>query len=293
MSHAEVSTLMAFSIIIPFAGALLIAAAGGTARVRKGLALSYAVVAASFNIALLSGYLQHPARGSWGAVRFTSLSFPVFFILNMLTVAGVLYASFRETRAGRPAILIATIPAACGFGALAVVVTTLAPQVLLWLGASAAALLGLLAHGNAGMYKRLRAFIPWLLSDALFVLGAILCSLMLKDSSIIIKPPLTSGGEAQVVVVVALFLASALVRLGVFPLQGWVSELVSRTDPSWSSFHLGSLNFLLAGVRLVVTVTLLGRLVATDWGLGLAIAALFSVVAGPLLAMRSGSIQGS
>jgi formate hydrogenlyase subunit 3/multisubunit Na+/H+ antiporter MnhD subunit len=293
MSPAEVSVMLAFAVVVPFAGAVLIAAAGGAVRTRRILALSYAAAATAFDLALLSGYLQHPARASWGSLKLTSFSCPAFVVLNLLAVAGVLYGSFRRTTSPFPAFLVATIPAACGFGALALSVTTLAPQVLLWLGATAAAMLGLLAHGSVGARKRLRAFIPWLVSDGLFVVGAILCSALLKEGGVLIKPPLTSGSEAQVVVVVVLFLLSALVRLGVFPLHLWIGDLVNRTDATWSSFFLGGLNFLLAGARLVVAVTLLARLVASDWSIALTIVALVSIAAGPFLAVRARTVSQS
>lgn len=288
MSRAEVSTLIAITVILPFAGALAVAVLGGVERSRKVIAVIYAMLAVGFNLALLSGYLQAQGRAGWGSIKLSALSYPVFLVLNLLTVAAVLYAGFRPSRAERPGLLLATIPAACGLGALAVLATTLLPFVLLWLGVTAVALLGLLAHGGGGMRGRLRAFTPWIFSDLLLVVGAILCATWLKESSILIKPP-ALGNETQTVIVVALFLASALIRLGVFPLHTWIRDLTARTDSGWSSFFVGSANFLLSAFRLVIAITLLGRLVASDWGLGLAIFALFSVVLGPVLALRSTS----
>ena len=288
MSRAEVSTLIAITVILPFAGALLIAVLGGAARSRKVACGLYAILAAAFNLALLNGYLDHPATASWGSIKLSALSYPAFLLLNLLTVAAVLYAGFRSSRVERPGLLLAALPAACGLGALAVIVTTLLPFILLWLGVTAVALLGLLAHGGAGLRGRLRAFSPWLVSDLLLVLGVILCAAWLKETSVLIKPP-ALGNETQTVVVVALFLASAFIRLGVFPLHVWIRDLTARTDPSWSSFFLGSANFILTGFRLVIAMTLLGRLVASDWGMGLAIVALFSIVLGPVLALRSSS----
>lgn len=293
MSRADTTLVVAFCVVIPFAAALLLALAGSAERMRKAIALLYAAVSSGFTLALLSGYLQHPSRATWGGLRFTALSYPAFFMLNMLTVGAVLYACFRSSGLARPSVLAASIPAACGFGGLALAVATLMPQVFLWLGASAAALVGLAAHGGTGAVKRFRSFIPWLVSDALFVVGAILCSVLLRDNAVLIKPPVTSGSETQVVIVMALFLASALVRLGVFPLQGWIAESMSRTDASWNSYYLGSLNFLMAGMRLVIAAALLARLVASDWSIGLAIAGMLSMLAGPLLAARADSVQGA
>jgi formate hydrogenlyase subunit 3/multisubunit Na+/H+ antiporter MnhD subunit len=289
MSSAEVSWIIGVTVVLPFAAAAMMVVAGGAARMRRMLAVGYAVLAAGFNLALLNGYLERSGRASWGAIKFTSFSFPAFLVLNMLTVGAVLYAGFRMSGVESPALLMASIPAACGFGALALVVATLLPFVLLWLAVSAVALLGLFAHGSVGFQRRLRAFAPWLAADALLVIGALLCSAWLKESALLIKPP-TVANEAQTVTVVAFFLASALIRLGVFPLHWWTGDLVSRTDASWSSFYLGTVNFLLAGTRLVVAIVLLGRLVAGDWSLVLGIAALFSVVAGPMLAVRGRTV---
>lgn len=288
MSHAEISTLIAIAVLLPFAGAVAMALVGGAARSRKAGSALYATLAFAINIALMSGFLEHPARASWGAIRFSTLSYPFFLVLNLLTVAAMLYAGFRRTSVDRPGVLLVALLAACGLGALAVAVTTLLPFILLWLGVTAVALLGLIAHGGAGLRGRLRAFIPWLVSDGLLVLGAIMCASWLKESSVLIKPP-SLGNETQTVIVVALFLASALIRLGVFPAHVWIRDLTARTDSSWSSFFLGSANFLLSGFRLVITMTLLGRLVASDWGLGLSIVAVFSVVLGPALALRGNS----
>jgi len=293
MSRAEISLLMGFAFVFPFAGAVLLAIAGGQQRARRFLAVVYAAGAVGIGLALMSGYLQNPARGVWGPIKFSSFSFPAFLIMNLLGVAGVLYAGFRSSSVKRPGVLTASIAAACGFGALALVVTTLLPLVGLWLGASVAALIGLLTHGGDGLRRRLRAFVPWIVSDGLLVLGAVLCYVWLKETSILIKPPLTAGSEAAVVTVVALFLASALIRLGVFPLHFWVGDLTGRTDPSWSSFYLGGLNLLLAGSRLVIAITLLGRLVASDWGLALAVAGLVSIAAGPLIAATSKNVRGT
>ncbi len=292
MSTADMTAVTAFAVAVPFAGGLLLAAAGGARRMRRALGVLYAVVAVVFDLALLNGYLRHPARACWGSLRFTSLTFPAFFMLGMLTAGGVLFASFRRTEAARPAVVAASIAAAGGFGGLALAVSTTVPQMFLWLGATAAAAAGLLAHGGPGSGMRLRAFIPWLAADAMFVAGVVLSSLLLEDTSVLVKPPLTSGGEAEVVVILSLFLASALLRLGVFPAQGWMAGLVGRTDVSWSGYHLGCLNFLMAGMRLVVTVTLLARLAASDWGPALAVASVFSIAAGPVLAARSRNVQG-
>src|SRR5665647_1243187 len=108
MSRAEVSTLIAITVIVPFAGALAVAVLGGAERSRKVIAVIYAMLAAGFNLALLSGYLQAQGRAGWGSIKLSALSYPVFLVLNLLTVAAVLYAGFRASRAERPGLLLAT-----------------------------------------------------------------------------------------------------------------------------------------------------------------------------------------
>jgi len=290
--RAEASWLTAVTVLLPFAASAIIVVTGGTERSRRILAFCYAVLAAGFNLALLNAFLNRSHHTSWGSITFTPFGFPAFLVLNMLTVAAVLYAGFKPLSVPRPALLMATIPAACGLGGMALVATTLLSFVLMWLGVSAVAFVGLLAHDSVGLRPRFRAFVPWLLADALLASGALLCSIWLKESAVLIEPPLTSGNEAQVVTVMALFLASAFIRLAVFPVHAWSGDLVSRTDSSWSSFYLGGINFLLAGMRLAIVIALVGRLVSSDWSAAIAICALLSVVVGPIVAIRAGAAPG-
>ena len=57
MSSAEVTWLVAVTVVLPFAAAAVILVAGGAARMRRMLAVGYAALAAAFNLALLNGYL--------------------------------------------------------------------------------------------------------------------------------------------------------------------------------------------------------------------------------------------
>ncbi|MBM3957628.1 MAG: hypothetical protein FJ313_06205 [Gemmatimonadetes bacterium] len=138
----------------------------------------------------------------------------------------------------------------------------------------------------------MRAFLPWLAADALFLAAVVLQFILLDESAVLVEPPLTAGSEAAVATVMALFLASAAVRLSVFPASFWVSDLVNRADPAWSAMFLGAVNFPVAGSRLLITAALVARLVAADWSLVLALLGAVSVVAGPVLALRKGSLGG-
>lgn len=254
------------------------------------LAATYALGAGGVNLVLLNGFLELQGRTGWGSFRLTRFSFPLFLLLELITVACVLYAGFRNGEPEGQGLLSASILAAAGLAAMAMLSRGLIAQVGLWEGVTLAALWGLAAQGGRGLSRRLAAFWPWLLADALFIAGVVLCGTALKETAVFIKPPITSGGEAQVVAIAALFLLSALVRLGVFPFHFWIRDMVDRADPAWSAFFLGTANFMLAGMRMVVVVVFLGRLVASDWSQAIIIVGLASIVAGPLIALRRAAV---
>lgn len=290
MSQGELSALLGISVVLPFPFALALLMTGGAPRLRRMLAAFYALGAGGVNLVLLNGFLELGRETGWGSFRLTPFSFPLFLLLELITVAGVLYAGFRKGEPEGQGLLSASILAGAGLAALAMLSRGLIAQVGLWEGVTLAALVGLAARGGRDLGKRLAAFWPWLLADALFIAGAVLCGTALKETAVFIKPPITSGGEVQVVAIAALFLLSALVRLGVFPFHFWIRGLVGRADPAWSAFFLGAANFLLAGMRLVVVTVFLGRLVASDWSLAIIIVGLASIVAGPLIALRRADV---
>lgn len=279
--------LVAVCVLLPFAGAALFIVVGRPERTRRMAAVLYAALDIGFVLALLNAYMSRAGKAGLGSLKFTSFSFPAFVILNLLTAALVIYGAFRPTMVARPEILMSSVPAACGLAGLALTVSTILPFVLLWLGVTVVAGLSLVAHGGSSLRLRLLGFAPWLAADALLVIGAVLAAAWLKETPLLISPPVTHGSETQTVIVMVFFLLSALVRLGAFPFTWWIGDLANHTDRTWSSFFIGTVNFILAGTRLVVVVTLIGRIVASDWGLGLALVALASIAAGPVLALRA------
>lgn len=279
-------------MILPFPYALLTALAGNTPRTRRMLAAVYALVMGVLNLVLLNGFLSAKKPWGIGSLKPTHLGFAPFLILNLVSVAAVLYAAFREEGKGSARFIMAAIPAASGLGALAFLAGSIVSLAFLWEGVTLAAVAGLLANGGTGMRKRFLSFLPWIAADVLFLLGAILCGVWLKETAVLISPPLTSGSEVQVVIIMLLFLVSAVLRLGLFPFHYWVRDLVRRTDPAWSSFFLGALNYMLAGFRLFVVAALLSRLVVSDWSVAMALIGLLSVVAGPTIALRSRDVPG-
>lgn len=285
------TALVAATVILPFLFAFLALAGGGVRRVRGALCATYSLASAGLNLALLNRFLAE-GGGGWGSLRLDRLGFPVFLVLNLVSAATILYAGFRrdagEGFAG--GLLLASMLAASGFAALAALSRGLLGFALLWEAVTVAALVGLLATGRGMPRRRLLAFLPWLASDALFLAGATLTGLWLKESAVLIEQPLTAGSETQVVVIMLLFLLSALLRLGLFPFNYWVAELIDRADPAWSALLLGAINFLLAGFRLLVVAALIARLVASDWSTALALLGALSVVAGPVCAARAGSL---
>ena len=286
MSIGEITTVLKVTVIAPFAFALLFLIAGHLPRVRKFLAVACTAVMVSLEVALLHGFLNSTSVPGWGSLRMTPFGFPPFLMLNLVCVAALLYAGFRRSSSGRPSVMMATIAAGSGLAQAALMASGLLAVVLLWEAVTAVAVLGLLAQGSTGIRRRLLSMAPWLVGDLLFVAGAILSSVWLDETSVFIKAPLTSGSEAQVVVVMVLFLAGALIRLGVFPFHLWVRDILESADAAWSAFFMGAVNYLLAGARLLVAAVLTARLVAGDWGLALVIIGLVSVLAGPALAVR-------
>ncbi len=292
MSQAEARLLLAVALVLPFPFSAITAASGGAARMRRMLAAGYALAAAGVNLALLNGFLTVGRDLSWGPFRTDRFTFPLFLMLSLVSAAAVLYAGFRREAGPHPALLNASILAASGLAAMALASDGLVLQVSLWEGVTVAALVGLAAGGAPAWRKRLAAFAPWLVADALFIAGAVLCVVLLDETGVFIKPPLTKGSEAQVVAIAVLFLGSSLIRLGVFPFDFWVRGVIEVSEAQWSAFFMGAVNYLLAGTRLVVGVVFLGRLVASDWGLALTIVGLVSVLAGPVIALRRGTVSG-
>ena len=282
------SALLAVTVILPFAFAILALGLGGSARLRPALCVAYSLAFTGLNLVLLNGFLAEGGL-AWGSLRVDRLNFPVFLVLNLLAAAVILYAGFESSGADGFArgFLIASMFAGSGFASLLVLARGLLAFAVLWEAVTLAALAGLLVAGRGMMRRRLVAFLPWLVSDVLFLSGAILSKVLLAESAVLIEPPLTAGSEAGVTVVMLLFLASVLLRLSVFPFSFWVADLADRADPAWSAMFLGAVNFLVAGFRLLVVAALIARLAAADWSVLLALLGAFSVVAGPVYALRS------
>lgn len=292
MSPAEVSTLLGFTVFSPFLFGILIAIFGRTHRARRVLCIACALTGAGFSFALLSGYLKTAGESGWGSLTLSPVTFPPFLMLNLVGAVVVLYAGLRRSERPSQGLLVATIPIGLGVAALAPLVSRLVSFVFLLEGFTLVVAVGLLAHGRERAKAAFVSFIPWLVSDGLFIVGAVLCGLWLSEGSVFIVPPLTSGSETKLILVMLLFLASALVRLGAFPLGFWLRDMTRRTDPAWSAGILGVANFVLAGFRLVIAATLVSRLVVTDWSTGLVIVGLVSILAGPLIAASARDVPG-
>lgn len=292
MSPAKASWLLGLTILCPFAFAVAAAMLARSERPRRAVAVLYAVATAALDLTLLNTYLSSRRAVAWGSLRLENLGFPLMLALNLIGATVVLYAGFRKSELPGRSVLLATVPLASGLGSLALLARGLASFAILWEGVTAAALLGLLAQGRGDLARRMRAFAPWLVADALFLLGAILSGTLLKENALLVKPPLTAGGEAQLVVVMLLFLSSALIRLGAFPFHFWVGDCSGRADPAWCAFFVGTANFLLAGFRTLAAAAMIARLVSGNWSTALAVIGLVSVVAGPLLAVRSRDVPG-
>lgn len=290
MSSAETEAVLKSVIILPFAFAAAFAAFGSNGRLRKLLAAVYASSAAALSLALLNGFLTSGSDASWGPFMLTGFSFPLLLVLQFACAAAVLYAGFQGSGDSGRGLLMACMLSGVGLASLALLSTGLMAQVLLWEGVTAAAFLGLVSAGAGGLGKKAKALAPWLLADGLLIAGAVLCLTALDESAVFIDPPLLSGSEEQVVAVAVLFLASAMIRLGVFPFHFWIRDALAVADSGWSALFLGPVNFTLAGFRLMVAVVFLGRLVVADWSAVLVAIGVLSLVAGPLIALRGDTV---
>ncbi len=290
MTAHQVRLLAGTALALPFPFALACALTGRAERARRMLAVIYALAASTVALVLLNGFLASGRSHAMGWLSLDRFTFPLFLVLDLVSAGCVLYAGFR--REGPGALLSAAVLAGAGFAMGAVLSRNLLAQLLLTEGVTAAALAGLAGAGRAPSTRRLASFAPWLVADGLFTAGVILCMVLLGENSTIISPPITSGTELQVVVIAALFLGGALIRLGAFPFHFWQADLLSRGDPAWNAFFLAAANYALSGLRAVIAIAFIGRLVASDWSLGLVTAGLVSVVAGPALALARSTGQG-
>ncbi|MBU1672419.1 MAG: hypothetical protein KKF41_09980 [Actinobacteria bacterium] len=290
MTPRNADLLLGIAIVLPFALAVPALLMGGVRRMRRLFASLYAGATAGFGFALLAGFLTVERTVRWGPIRLDRFTFPLFLMVNLLGAAVVLYAGFRRDEGKRPGLLHACMSGAIGFAGLAVLSRTLPSLVIFTEAVTVLAFAGLAASGATR--RTFRGMLAWLASDALFVLGAVLCRSLLAEKAVLIQPPLTRGTEAQVVTVVALFLAAAALRLGAFPFAFWLREVADGADTAWSALFLGVLNFVLSGFRLVVAAVLLARLVAGNWGPGLVAWAAVTVVVGAWTALRAGSAGG-
>jgi len=292
MTPAKVSVALAFTVILPFFFAIAFAVLAGAPRARRPLAVIYSVAMVVLDVLLLEGFLANKKILGLGSLKMTKYGFPVLFFLLLVSAAVVLFKGARGGDERQEGLLTATVAAATGFGLVAVLSSSMIGFALLWEGATLMAVIGLAAHGASGFRGRLLSFAPWLGADLLFWIGVLLCRSSLKEGGILISQPLLHGTETQVEAIMILFLLSAVLRLGLFPLNVRRRLLIARCEGTWNAFFLCGLNVLLTGYFLLVTVTLMARLMTSDWSIYIALGGTLSVVAGPVIAARSKDFAG-
>jgi formate hydrogenlyase subunit 3/multisubunit Na+/H+ antiporter MnhD subunit len=292
MSEAVVSGLMGALVISPACFAVLLLAAGRIARPRKVIAVTYAAVTGAVAVLLLHGFLQLARPARWGALSLTWFSLLPVISLSLISVPALLYVAYTGRRGAVENLPCALVPASCSLAIASFMVEGLAAFVVLWVAVSICALVSLLSGGKAGARGLLSRFAPWIVSDLLLVVAAVFIAAWLREGVLLIEPPITAGGEAQVTVISVLLLAAAGIRLGLFPVGLWTGRLMKSAEPSWNAWFLGAVNFLMAGFLLVAAGSFVARLVASDWSMGLAFAGLLTVVAGPIIALREGRVSG-
>ncbi|MBN2169653.1 MAG: hypothetical protein JW738_10450, partial [Actinobacteria bacterium] len=261
---------------------------GRTARTRRLLGSLYALVVPAIDVALLYAYFDK-SSDQWRFLWMQATAFQIILLVfaGFLSAAVLLWLGFKKNITGAPQIITTSITVACSLSAMLFLSTYIVPYAVLWVGTTATAFVGLFRSRLGSLKKMILSFIPWIVSDLFLVSGSVLCLLWLNESKVLIEAPLKSGSEAQVIVIMVLFLAASLIRLGAFPFNLLTGDLFSKSDCTWSAFFMGVVNYLLAGSRLVITATLITRFVATDWSIALTAIGLLTLAAGPVQAVRA------
>lgn len=294
MSESAARSILAFSIVVPFAAAALLLAVSRVPRLSKLLACLYAVVITSLGMLLLHAWLSSTVAPHWLSINLNAASFPFVIILMLVPVPSVLYAAFKEDKGKRESekAVPSLASAAAGFSVLAVASSTFTWHLLFWEAASLCALLALLSSG--GMVRRkLTWFGGWLLADLLLALGVVFNDLLLGERFLFPPTFTASGSDLDVVIVTSLFLACSLIRLGTFPFNKWTKEMMGWGGTAWNAFFMGGLNLVMGAFHLLLSSLFIARLAPGNWGPWLMAFGAVSMMAGPFQAVRSQTTPGT
>ncbi|MBN1289691.1 MAG: hypothetical protein JXA49_08660 [Actinobacteria bacterium] len=288
MSGLELKWFLVTAVFAPLLFAPFFLVPGWMARGGKLLVFLYAFVVSSADALLLYAYFH----GNSGQLRIWWMQAGVFpvtalALTGFLSAAVLLWLGFKRNAGDISGVVTASVAVAGTLAAMLFLSTDIISYTVLWVGISAAACLALVGSRLRSVKRTLLSFAPWVVSDLLLISGSTLCLLWLNENKVLIEAPLKSGSEMQVVVIMALFLASSLIRLGAFPFNFLTGDLFSKSDSTWSAFFMGVVNYVMAGSRLVITATLMTRFVATDWSIVLTAIGLLTLMAGPVQAARA------
>lgn len=236
--------------------------------------LLYGMSAGSFPFSLTRWSVDH-------------LRFPLILALFLCAPAGVCLAVFRDAQSEVERRSTVGIPLAAGLAILSLASTKFSSHLVFLFSSTLVS--GWVLTGFAKIRLRImgRAFFWWVISDVLIALGAIMGFLLLGESAVLYQPPLLSGNDVQIGIVLLLFLSGGLIRLGVFPFSSWVGKIFTLSEPAWSAFFLGCLNLCLAGFRVVIACVMVARLVALDLTAVMASIGLISIIAGVVMMLKA------
>lgn len=260
------------------------------ARIRKLVASTYALIVFSGNAAMLYFFMDNNARAFrlWW-MRAASFSLSLVVLTGFLSAAVVLWLGLKRTGDEVPKLVPSCITFTTCLAAMMFLTIDIVPYAAFWIGISLLAFTGYIASRSGNIKKAFMQFAPWFIADLIFLVGAVLCSIWLKEGKVLIEAPLKSGSETQVMVIMIMFLVSCFLRLGIFPFNIFISNLFAGSDSNWSAFFLGTVNLLIAGSRLIITSCLIARFIASDWSSAIIAVGLVSMVAGPIQALRARS----
>ncbi|MDD5748250.1 MAG: proton-conducting transporter membrane subunit [Actinomycetota bacterium] len=292
MTESYASGLFVVSVLAHYPFALLVLLSSKWVRLRRFLVVIYLIVISTLMVLLLNGFLVGGRTISWGQLSLSSRNFLLYFIVNLLTCASLVFFEFGSREAQKPHILCTSIITGGALTSLLFLVSTLTWFSLILAGVTISSFFGILSDGLESLRLSIRSFSWWIASDVLFFLGVLLCRIWLNENSVFINPPLLRGTELQVLIVVVLFLLSAMMRLAMFPFTFWLKDISRKRGPAWNVVFLCSSGFAIGAYRLLVSCVMAERLLYTNVGGFILALGLLSCIAGPVMALRSTEIFG-
>ncbi len=258
---------------------------------------SAAVVFYLFSSWVICGFLINGMAGgslpfSTGYLYVDHLRFPLILALLFCAPAGVSLAVFHDTQSRVERRSVGGIPFGAGLAMISLASMKFFSHLIFLIFSTLVACWALTGSEKIRLRYLGRAFFWWFISDVLTIAGAITGFLLLGESDVLYRPPLISGNEVQIGIVLLLFLSGGLIRLGVFPFSSWTGKIFTLSDEAWSAFFLGCLNSCLVGFRLVLACVMVARLVTVDLSNIMVLVGIISMIAGVVMIFNALGFEG-